>query len=599
MSGLIITVLSSFVFGFTILKVLRVTCRGLKWLTVAVCTGMSFWCLVLFLLGHLHLFNHGFLIVISVLPCLFLPVILIRIKPQLHLQMLVCELSLFEKVLVGVIFIILILTFLTSFLPVTGGIRNDEVHNHLSVPKEWFRSGGLEPLPYAVSYQAGNAHLLFLLTGIYSAESGPKLLSWFAFVLCTAAVYCLARFFLERRVSLLAAAMVAINPLIFRGAPTAFVDQISSLFVVVPVLTGILYIKNKDVSLIILCSLLLGTGCGTKPTNILYAYSIIICMSITLVKKMGVVPAVKTALIFSALTTVFSSPWMIRTFLLTGCPVFPPPLFWMEKVGIFSFLSSAQPFSSGEVQSFYNYCISRYGDYSRNFSQLLRFPWDLTMTPERFQIGDSIGTLMLSFLPFTFLAGRAIPLFIPLAAALSSMLIYTLLLPEARYYMGAFMLISPAIAKTVDTLSRKSLLKHIIAVVLYSNMVFSLLVASRTMLPKIKHITGEARSNFRRSGIPYCEAFDYLKDHTVDNVSLFYFHPVFYYLSCEYEIQENPDSLLFSYDTSYVLDIDYSQVSGRDFSVQNRSFMLQSTPGDAELAFESWDARVYRFIRKK
>jgi hypothetical protein len=322
-------------------------------------------------------------------------------------------------------------------------------------------------------------------------------------------------------------------------------------------------------------------------------------MSISFVKKEGAVPALKTAVILSALAIVFSSPWMIRTFLLTGFPVFPPPLFWIEKFGIHSFISSVQPFSSGEVHSFYDYCISRYGEYTRNLSQLLRFPWDLTMTPERFQIGDSTGTLMLSFLPFIYLAGRATPFFIPLAAALSSVLIYTLLLPEARYYMGAFMLISPVIAKTVDALTKKHIVKNAVTVVLYGNLIFSLLVASRIMLPKIRYITGEARSVYRRSGIPYCEAFDYLKDHSAGNVTLFYFHPVFYYLPCDYEIQENPDSLSFSYDTSYVLDIDYSQVSGRDFSVQNRSFMLQSTPGGADLVFEGRDARVYRFIRKK
>ncbi len=599
MAGSLIVICSSFTIGFLILQALKIRTEGLMRLILAISSGLCFWCFFLFLAGHLYLFNTGFLTAVSILPALFLPVIILRIKPRINLPMLIRNATLFEKLLAGAIFVILILSFLSSFSPVSGGIRNDEVHNHLSMPKEWLRNAGIVPLPFAISYQAGNAHLLFLLASVFSAESGPKLISWFAFVLCTAAVYSISRLYMKRETALLAATLVAVNPLIFRGAPTAFVDELSSLFVIVPVLLVSLYSRKRDISYLLLSSLLLGTGCGTKPTNVLYAFSIIVLLVLVLLKREKAAQALKTGLFLSTFTVLFASPWIVRTYLYTGSPVFPPPLFWIEKFGIHSFFVNFVPYSIGEVNAFYDYCTSRYGDYTRNLIQAVRFPWDLTMNPENFQIGDSIGTMMLSFLPFIFLAPGSVPLFIPAAAGLSSFLIYFLVLPEARYYMAAFMLISPLIAKTVEHLAEKPLLKHLVNAVLFINVLFSLLVAARITLPKIRHLTGEARENYRLAHIPYCETFNYIKNHSIDNVTIFYFHPVFYYLPCDYQIRSSLDALPDTSDTSYVLDIDFSQILDRDFSVQNRSFMLQSTPENAELAFEGPDARLYRFIRKK
>ena len=88
-----------------------------------------------------------------------------------------------EQLLFGSIIVILVITWVSSFAPVTGGITNDEIHTHLSVPAAWLRSGTIEPQTYPVSFMAAHGELLFVFASVFSRGTGPHLVSWFSFCL--------------------------------------------------------------------------------------------------------------------------------------------------------------------------------------------------------------------------------------------------------------------------------------------------------------------------------------------------------------------------------------------------------------------------------
>ena len=602
MLALLVITGSSYTFGSLLCRCLRLRFAELgEALLYAIGIGLGAWCYGLFALGHAGLFYRPLLVGCAVAAALPTPVLLFYwLRRRAAKQTAAPGLSALSKVLLASVGVVLALTLVSCFAPVTGGISNDEICLHLSIPKEWLSHHGIARLPFYVSYQAGNAHLLFLLASCFEPQSGPRLLSWLSFVLCLGAVYRLARGFLSRDAAIIAVAVAGINPLVFRAASIAFVDLESALFVLLPLCALSSYAKDKRIGWLAVAGFTMAVGCGIKPTNIVYSLAALGAAALSwFAATRSARHTVAAAVIVCAVAAPFASTWPVRNMLFTGSPVFPPPLaLYRSGENLKPLLGGKAPYTQQEVKIYYDYCRSRYGDYRRGILSFAKFPWDITMRPERFQIGDSIGTLLLSFLPLVFL-------FLPLPAAVwflvgfalsAGALLYFAVLPEARYYIAALMALSPVVAYITTFFEKYKTSRLVVRAVIAANVLFSLAVAIRiTAAPIRAALSPATRTAYRQSGVPFFEAFEYLREHGIGDVLVSSPSQVLYYLPGTYSVDtalNRPDP---SHDGRAVLDIDYSQTLGRDPAKRRGAYSLARPPEGARLLFDGPDARVYTF----
>jgi hypothetical protein len=604
MLALIVILCSSLTFGSVLLAVLRLRIdRPFLRYVLAVSSGLCLWMYVLFALGHLGLCWPWLLCGIGFSAALVVFVVLM-VRPDLlrEIRAWVRAFSSGGWLYVTTICLVIVVTFIASFAPVTGGIRNDEICLHLSIVREWLSTGYIHTLPDAISYQAGNAHLLLLLAGAIGGATGQRLVSWLCFVLCLGVIYVISRTFLNKKYSLLAAMIAAINPLVYRGASVAFVDVPSSLFVLLPIATLLCYRRDRRVGWLVLCSLFLGAGAGIKPTNIVYdAAFCLASLCYALAKRVKLKELLSAAVIIAALGGACAAPWPIRLMVLTGSPVFPPPLVLYKNGGLKPLRGGTAPFTYSTVKGYYDYVKSRYGEYRRTPGNFIVFPWEITMNPGRFQIGDSIGTLFLCLLPcilficpFPLIVG-----FLLLMAIGAAVPLYFVVAPEARYYIGGYMALCPVLAYTARRLEKRNSIRAAVRAVIILNCVYSLMVLGRvagsSMIAAVNCNTAE---RMKKAHIPFYEAFEFIRQNRITDIMVFHTPQNLYYLPqvTRYHTDESLMSKIQTMHGIYIFDMDYSQVLERNFSLMRGDFTLspRTLPASAVLIFTGPDARIYR-----
>ncbi len=605
MLAAIVIFCSSLTFGTIALALLRLrTDRSFTGCVPAVCTGLCIWMQLLFVFGHAGLFKPWLLCGIAFAAALAAPFIVSEPRERLgDILSRVRALTPGQRGYAIVVGSVLLMTFIACFAPVTGGIRNDEICLHLSVVRQWLAAGRISVPAEAISHQAGNAHLLFLLAGAIGGPAGQRLVSWLCFVACLGAIYAISRSVLDKKYSLLATAITAINPLVFRGASVAFVDIQSALFIVMPVLAVQCYRRNRQAGWLILCALFLGTGAGVKPTNIVYAAAFcaasLICYAARRIAVKELLPAAAIVVILGG---VFAAPWPIRLLALSGSPVFPPPLALYKNGDLKPLRGGPAPFTYSTVKGYYDYVKSRYGDYRPTLINFLRFPWDLTMNPARFQIGDSIGTVYLCLFPCALLIlpiPRLIWLLL-LSAMGSAVPLYFFVAPEARYYIGALLLLSPVLAYTARRLENRLIFRIALRAIIIVNCIFSLMVAIRVTGPSIKAaVDPAAAQRMKRAAIPFYEAFEFIRQNRIADIAVLYAPQNLYYLPgpTRYHADGSLLSKLQTLHGTYLLDMDYSQILERNRSLMSGTYGVDPRllPPGASLIFRGPDARIYRF----
>jgi len=599
MLALIVIVGCSISLGTVLLKYLHIRLTSFTdFFLITTSIGLGCLSLILFFMGHAGLFYKPVFIVLSItgaLPGLW---ILIKSFRNNHIDIRsLSKMSAFNKFLIAGMTAIALLYLITCYAPVTGGMKNDEICTHLSIPNEWLHNHGFMVLPYAVSLQAGNAHLIFLLASCFENEAGPHCVSWLYFVLCIIAAFALGRRFLNRDTAYLAAAFAAINPLVFRSANVAFVDLASSLFAILPFYALLVYKTYKNRSWLFLSGFFAAIGIGIKPTNIIYS-GILIASAIVLLTldTTSVRKKINGICILAFTTVLIALPWPLRNTIFTGFPVYPPPLALIQTSETHTVFAIKSPFTKQEIQSYYTYCQSRYGNYTKSIKAFLRFPWDITIHPQRFQIGQSIGSIMLTFAPLAIL-------FLPLTldiwlcilfAGISSACIYTFLLPEARYYMAAILLLCPVAVFVFYRLANVKVVSLLCKAIIIVNVVFSLSVALRTSVIPLKTVFSHAfREQYKQATIPYYEAFSFLDTCKAEHIIVPHSDRILYYLRHPYSIDTTLTFNTIAHGTAYLLDLDYSQNLERNIDKVYGDYSFKSPPANSHLIFKSIDARIY------
>lgn len=224
-----------------------------------------------------------------------------------------------ERVLLILLVIEAVSVLSLDLTPVIGW---DASVYHLTVPLRFLQSGGWINLPtIAHSYLDLNIEMLFLWALALHGEQAAHLIPGALGLLAGLSVYATARHVLPKGFSLFAMGMFLWVPLIWVESTDLFIDLGMTLFLLASLLALLLPRRAGQAMPLVIAALMFGLAMGCKLMAVLFAPVIGWCAFVR-IRRYGSAggSAYLLAMLACAVPTLV---WHVRTFLLTGNPLYP------------------------------------------------------------------------------------------------------------------------------------------------------------------------------------------------------------------------------------------------------------------------------------
>ncbi|MFH1386299.1 MAG: phospholipid carrier-dependent glycosyltransferase [bacterium] len=273
-----------------------------------------------------------------------------------------------------------LINLLSALVPVT---EYDSLSYHLFTPKKYIAHHSFYPMPDSLqSYwplAVEITYIPFLLLG------RPELASLLSFAMGIFIVYLIIVFinkYISQNplVSALAALLFYCQPVVNLLSTTPKIDLAFTFFSLLILFSLFNWYYKDDNKWLWLASIFLGLTASIKLTGIFFFPIFFVGVIIALLSKKNkptyassLTYAFLPACAFSSLALLFFLPWLLRTFIWTGDPIYP-------------FLTS-----------FNGHRYTFIGGHDKTFLQYLRLFWDITFHAEKF-FGDWVGQLPPYFL---------------------------------------------------------------------------------------------------------------------------------------------------------------------------------------------------------
>lgn len=284
----------------------------------------------------------------------------------------------------------LLMTLISAFAPVTSW---DATVAHIALPADYAREGRIGPQPGNV--YSGYPHLMHCLYAVAYYDGGEKpvtLLNWvFAAMACCAA-FNLGLRLAGRRAGLIGAAILASAPIFMDQGSGVSIDLAFAAFATAALAALLRYFDAPHRGWLIVAALLAGSSCGARHTGLL------VCALLAAGLLIGAKHSrVRETFLFASIAALAALPWLLRSALLTGNPVFPFFLDYFPARGI----EHTAITGIGAHES-----VARSG--GMRLLEFLRFPWDIVMRPGRYDgWAKSPGAMVLALgVPGFIIGGR-------------------------------------------------------------------------------------------------------------------------------------------------------------------------------------------------
>jgi hypothetical protein len=398
--------------------------------------------------------------------------------------------SVFEKICGGVVVISLAFALISASAPATSW---DAAVAHLALPRDYVRDGRIYAMENnAYSAYPHLAHALFTLAYFRGGELGTMWASWLFAGLSIALVYALGKRIAGRSAGLSAAAMLATSPIFIDLAGTASIDFAFISFTLAALVCLVRWEKGGQFAWLAAAAAFAGSSIGVRHTGML------VC-ALLAVGIVACAPRKRWASIggFLAITFVWAFPWLLRSWLVSGNPVYP---FFAEQFG------------SNAIPDFDVTGVATH-ESTRNvgIASFAKFPWDIIMKPQEFDGWmKSPGPWVLFLgIPGLFVSGRK-GLAIGLYCIAGGALLF-FFRQYARYFLPFFvpmLAIAGAAAMRLDTLRRP------IAIVLTASFAFFLALHAGAIGFKSRvAFGGESRDDYLSRRVERYPAFKWVNEN--------------------------------------------------------------------------------------
>ena len=287
------------------------------------------------------------------------------------------KLSIFDRLLLALIFSAVCLTLMGAMAPPTG---HDSLSYRLAQVRIFSSLHGFSYLPY--TRESLWPYLMeSLFTGALSVGTDIliKLIAWMFGVISAFGVYVIARKYFGRRAGYIACAIFLLTPAIFTQMSFAYVDIPLALYSFVSFLCAFYFFRDNNPRWVILSGIFCGFALSIKLVAIITILSVLTVFVYHIVKGRSYRRLyMRGVFLFCVFVFLFSFIWYLRSYMIKGNPFYP-------------FFGNV--FGSGWSQGLENNIGSHF-----SFVRLIRLPWDLTMFSGA-SGGENCGIIYLLFLP--------------------------------------------------------------------------------------------------------------------------------------------------------------------------------------------------------
>jgi hypothetical protein len=277
----------------------------------------------------------------------------------------------------GTIWALLLIAWIAALAPEVGP---DAIGGRQAIVGLWASDHSLSGYRELIlSYMATGGETLFLTLYPLAGEQSSKLGQFVAVLTMLPALAGFARGRTVARVLLLA---FGASSLVFVQFAWGFVDFVQTLFYFGAMVAGFLWWRKPHRGMLFIAALL-GAGAATVKLNGLGALLILglVVMVNWCRSPRSLRPLVQDALMLSAAAAIVLGPWFLRSFLLTGNPIFPYANGFFES-----------PMAPTEL------IAKRYGD-PVSLASLAQIPWRVFMEPGRYNEIGTYHPLLLAAFP--------------------------------------------------------------------------------------------------------------------------------------------------------------------------------------------------------
>lgn len=230
-----------------------------------------------------------------------------------------------------IFFIVFSFTFISIIIMSTvPPVSRDAQTHHLALPKIWLKNGVLSEVPdMDFSYYPQLLDLLYYLPIKYNADIVAKYIH-FAFGLgCMVLIFLFISRYINYNWGLLGSLMFLTLPIILKLSVTVYVDLGLLFFFSASLFSAIIWLENtKKTKWLVICGIASGLAMSTKYNAILSVVILTLLISYFFTKLnssriKSQWKLLKYVFLFSLISILVYSPWLIRNYTLTGNPVYP------------------------------------------------------------------------------------------------------------------------------------------------------------------------------------------------------------------------------------------------------------------------------------
>jgi hypothetical protein len=383
--------------------------------------------------------------------------------------------------LVGVGALLLLAEAPTWFAPPIGG---DQTKYHLAYPRLFAQAGGLIATPWSFwGSQQWLQNFVFAIAYAVRGENLARLLNAASGVLAALALATLVRRHLDRRLGAVAGALFFTMPMCWSQMVRAGADTSLVAYTALAVTAWLDWAIGQRGSDLRRAGLLAGLAGGSKVMGLLVPALVGLGILAVLVRRrIGAGRFLTTSVTYGLLALVALSPWYVRNLAQTGNPIFPfgervfPGRDWSVE---------AEAYLNVYYDEYRTREAAQRGARPYKGTEVLLFPWDLTMHPESFENGkrqgQDVSPFILAFLPALVLLRRR------RAAALAVAAIgiaYVTLIAGAAWAHPRYVLPGTALALAAATPAARALCgRRVLAAVVAFTVAGNLALVSRMLRP--------------------------------------------------------------------------------------------------------------------
>ncbi len=474
-----------------------------------------------------------------------------------------------------------------------AGLDWDGLAEHLAMAKEWVKAGRIIPLWYDHHSQfPATLQMLYALALLWRGAIAAKLFHFSFGPIALGAVFVLTRRHISPQAAPWAAVILAATPVFSWLMGTAYVDLPIMACVLLSVHFFLEWMSSGAVRDAALSGLLAGAAMAFKMQGIPYfGLLLIFALYIAWQQRHQETPRWRAVAIFGAVGLLVASPWYIKSWVITGNPVYP------FAYSIFG----GEQWSAQQAQWYHHHQLQfGVGElpppevldalpwYKRTFVgprtplHLLLAPFNLTFNPPPFTdpvspvaaiMLSSIGPLYLIFTPMLLaLAGRPAKLKVLLILFGLLWIWWLYSMQQSRYLLPTIVLLAPAAAYTLHRCTQhKGLLRGTTLTVVATWLAIILLIKAIPLYIALPVVAGTvSQEQYLAASLAPYPVISYINSHTPPDakvisygeVRLFYLErdylwgdPV-YHRMIIYDTMTGPENLLAAYNRlgiTYVL----------------------------------------------